>query len=100
MHVDDLADALVHILEHYSAPEPINVGTGTDVTIESAARTVCDVVGFEGELVFDHSRPDGTPRKFLDGSRLAALGWTSSIPLKAGIEDAYLHYLNEVKKKE
>ena len=95
MHVDDLADALVYILTHYSDAETINVGTGVDVTIADAARMVCEVVGFTGQLTFDHSRPDGTPRKLMDGSKLAALGWQARISLRAGIEDAYRHYLSD-----
>lgn len=93
MHVDDLAHALVHVMEHYSEAEPINVGTGTDVTIGEAARVVCEVVGYDGALEFDTTKPDGTPRKLMDGSKLAALGWHSSISLRDGIADAYRHYL-------
>ena len=88
MHVDDLADALVFLLKGYSEAEHINVGVGDDVTIAELARTVCDVVGFRGSLVFDTSRPDGTPRKLMDSSRLAALGWSPRIGLREGLADA------------
>ena len=88
MHVDDLADALVFLLKGYSEAEHINVGVGDDVTIAELARTVCDVVGFKGSLVFDTTRPDGTPRKLMDSSRLAALGWSPRIGLREGLADA------------
>ncbi len=89
MHVDDLADALVFLLEHYSAAEHINVGTGQEVTIADVARLIGEVVGFAGDLVFDTSRPDGTPRKLMDSSRLLGLGWRPRIGLREGLADAY-----------
>ncbi|PZN96750.1 MAG: GDP-fucose synthetase [Alphaproteobacteria bacterium] len=89
MHVDDLADALVFLLQSYSRPEHINVGTGQEVTIAAVARIICDTVGFTGELVFDRSRPDGTPRKLMDSSRLLALGWQPKIGLREGLADAW-----------
>ena len=85
MHVDDLADALVFILKQYSAAEHINVGTGEEVTIAELAQHIANVAGFGGELRFDASRPDGTPRKLMDSSRLTALGWRPSIDLAAGL---------------
>ncbi|TRW15325.1 GDP-L-fucose synthase [Glacieibacterium frigidum] len=88
MHVDDLADALVFLLKGYSEHEHINVGVGDDVTIAELAQTVCDVVGFKGQVVFDTSRPDGTPRKLMDSSRLTALGWSPRIGLREGLADA------------
>jgi GDP-L-fucose synthase len=93
LHVDDLANALVFLLEHYSDERLINVGTGTDVTIRELAELVRKVVGFEGELEFDASKPDGTPRKQLDVSRLSALGWASRTPLEAGVAATYAWYL-------
>lgn len=87
MHVDDLADALVFLLKTYSEAEHINVGVGDDVTIAELARTVADVVGFRGRLVFDAARPDGTPRKLMDSSRLTALGWSPRIGLRDGLAD-------------
>ncbi len=89
LHVDDLAAAVVHLLEHYDDAEPINVGTGVDLTIRELAETVADVVGWQGRLVFDESKPDGTPRKLLDVSRLTALGWSPRIGLREGIEQTY-----------
>ncbi|MFW2831514.1 GDP-L-fucose synthase family protein [Sphingomonas sp. ID0503] len=89
MHVDDLADACIHLLDHYSGDMPINLGTGQDVSIAEFATLVAKVVGFEGNLVFDASRPDGAPRKLLDVTRLKALGWRASIGLEAGLSDAY-----------
>jgi GDP-L-fucose synthase len=92
MHVDDLADALIFLLRNYSEAEHINVGSGTDLSIAELARTVCDVVGYRGELVFDTSRPDGTPRKLMDSSRLSALGWAPRIGLHPGLLDALSHF--------
>ncbi len=85
LYVDDLADALVFLLRRFSGAGPINVGTGTDVTIAELAQTVADAAGFRGSLVFDTSKPDGTPRKLMDGSRLAAMGWTARIGLHEGL---------------
>ena len=92
MHADDLADALVFVLEHYSDADHINIGTGEEVTIAALAQAVADTVGFTGELVFDATRPDGTPRKLMDSSRLHALGWRSKIGLREGLADAYAHF--------
>ncbi len=89
MHVDDLADALVFLLQRYSEADHINVGTGQEVTIAEVAQAICDTVGFTGKLVFDRSRPDGTPRKLMDSSRLLAMGWTPQIDLRAGLADAW-----------
>jgi GDP-L-fucose synthase len=89
MHVDDLADACVHLARQYSGIEPVNVGWGEDVSIRELAQMVQAVVGFAGELVFDSSKPDGTPRKLLDVSRLTALGWSPRIPLREGIAQTY-----------
>lgn len=85
MYVDDLADALVFLLRHFSDEGPINVGTGSDVAIAELAQIVADVVGFSGALTFDSSMPDGTPRKLMDSSRLAALGWRSKTGLADGL---------------
>jgi GDP-L-fucose synthase len=93
MHVDDLADACVHLMETYSGGEHVNVGTGSDVTIADLARTVARVAGYRGEIVQDASRPDGMPRKLLDASRLARLGWTARIPLEDGLRSTYDWYL-------
>ena len=95
LHVDDCADALVHILKVYSAPEPINVGSGEDLPIGELARLVCEVVGFEGEIVCDTTKPDGTPRKLMSGARLAGLGWRPRISLKEGLGGAYEAFVAE-----
>ena len=92
LHVDDLADAVVFLMKTWSEDEPINIGTGTDVTIAELARTIADVVGFTGQFVYDNSKPDGTPRKLLDISKLTALGWRPRITLDAGIRQTYEWY--------
>ena len=99
MHVDDLADALVFLLEHYSDADHINVGTGQEVTIAEVAQTIADTVGFTGELVFDASRPDGTPRKLMDSARLLALGWAPHIGLADGLADAHRHFIESDRQR-
>src|SRR5437763_207545 len=89
LHVDDLASACLLLLEKYDSPEIINVGCGEDVTIRELAELICDVVGFDGELVWDITKPDGTPRKLLDTTKIRALGWQPSIPLQQGIAQTY-----------
>ncbi|MCX6961335.1 MAG: GDP-L-fucose synthase [Verrucomicrobia bacterium] len=93
LHVDDLADACFFLLENYDSPEIVNIGCGEDVSIRELAETVCEVLGFEGSLVFDSSKPDGTPRKLMHVGRLLALGWKPRIGLKDGIRDAYDWFL-------
>jgi GDP-L-fucose synthase len=93
LSADDLADACVHVMKHYSGNGFINIGSGEDIAIADFARLVAEVVGFNGELKFDTSRPDGAPRKLLDVSRLAALGWTAGTPLRQGIAAAYADFL-------
>jgi GDP-L-fucose synthase len=89
LYVDDLADAVVFLTERYSGAGPINVGVGADVTIRELAGLIGGIVGFRGELVFDASKPDGTPRKLLDVARLHALGWSASTTLEAGLRTTY-----------
>jgi GDP-L-fucose synthase len=89
LHTTDLAEACLFLLEHYDKPDLVNIGCGEDVTIRELAETVCDVLGFDGTLEFDASKPDGTPRKLLDISKIKALGWSPRIPLREGIADAY-----------
>jgi GDP-L-fucose synthase len=96
LHVDDLAAACVHLLDVYDDPAPINVGTGEDVTIAELASLVAATVGFTGEIVYDTSRPDGTPRKVLDVSRIAATGWKPRIGLAEGLAATYRWYLDNV----
>ena len=97
LYVDDLADACVHLMKTYSSDELVNIGTGEDITIAEFARLVAAVVGYTGEISFDPSRPDGTPRKLLDISRLAKLGWRATTPLGEGIKLAYQAYLSETR---
>jgi GDP-L-fucose synthase len=89
LHVDDLASACLFLLRNYDSPDIINIGTGTDLTIRELAELICDVVGFEGILTFDSSKPDGTPRKLLDSARILSLGWKPKIPLREGIARTY-----------
>ena len=98
LHVDDLADACLFLLEGYDSPEIINIGCGEDVTIRELAETICEVLGFEGSLVFDTTKPDGTPRKLLDVSRLFEMGWRPRIPLRDGIRDAYQWFLSSKER--
>lgn len=95
MHVDDCADALVLIMKRYESAEQINVGYGDDLEIRELARLVAEAVGLEADIVFDTSKPDGTPRKLMDSSKLRALGWTPSIPLREGLARAYQAFLAE-----
>lgn len=92
LHSDDMADACLHLLEHYDGPDQVNVGTGSDVTIREIAETIADVVGFDGETEWDTSKPDGTPQKLLDVSKLAEAGWTSKISLREGLERTVAWY--------
>ncbi|MCP3722052.1 GDP-L-fucose synthase [Paraburkholderia sp. CNPSo 3272] len=93
LHVDDLADATIFVLEHETGDGVYNVGVGEDLSIRDLAQRVCDVVGFEGELVFDSTKPDGTPRKLLDVSRLGDLGWHAHIGLQEGLARTYDDFL-------
>ena len=96
LHVDDLADACFFLLENYDSPEIVNIGCGEDVSIKELAETVCEVLGFEGSLVFDTSKPDGTPRKLMNIGRLLALGWKPRVNLKEGIRDAHEWFLKNL----
>lgn len=98
LHVDDLADACFYLLQNYDSPEFVNIGCGEDLTIRELAEMVRDVVGFSGDLVFDSTKPDGTPRKLMDVSRLAAHGWKPKIGLRDGITSTYAWYLENVVK--
>jgi len=89
LHVDDLASACLFLLEKYDSPEIINVGCGEDISIRELAELICGVVGFDGELAWDTTKPDGTPRKLLDTSKLNNLGWRPAIPLREGIARTY-----------
>lgn len=95
LHVDDLADAVVHLMESYSGSEIVNIGTGEDVTIKELAETIKRLVGFKGEIVWDVTKPDGTPRKLLDVSKLHGLGWRHRISLEDGIKATYEWIINK-----
>jgi GDP-L-fucose synthase len=96
LHVDDLASACLFLLEKYDSPEIINVGSGEDISIRELAELICDVVGFDGELAWDASKSDGTPRKLLDITKLRDLGWRPTIPLRDGIVQTYDWFLKNV----
>ncbi len=95
LHVDDLADACAFLLRLENPPDWVNVGTGTDVTIRELTETVATVTGFTGRIAWDHTKPDGTPRKLLDVSRLSGLGWRARVALREGVERTYASYLAE-----
>lgn len=94
LYADDLAEACVYLMEHYDGRELVNIGTGEDLSIKELAETIKDIVGYEGALEFDSSKPDGTPRKLMDVSKLHDLGWTHSTSLTEGIAKAYEDFLN------
>ena len=96
LHVDDLASAVLHMLEHFDGPQQLNVGTGSDVTIREIAEAVADITGFNGTTTWDTSRPDGTPQKLLDVSKLESTGWTASISLEGGLRSTYEWFLENV----
>jgi len=95
LHCDDLADALVFLLKTYSGYDHVNVGSGVEVTIRELAETIADVVGYDAELVFDATKPDGTPRKLMDSSRLHDLGWNKARSLRDGVAQTYAHWQSE-----
>lgn len=94
LHVDDCADACIFLMKNHSGAEPVNVGTGEDISIRDLAALVCDVVGVDPAITFDRSKPDGTPRKLLDVGKLRALGWSAAIPLREGIARTYRDFLS------
>jgi GDP-L-fucose synthase len=98
LYVDDMADACMHLMKTYSDSELVNIGVGEDITIADFARLVARVIGYRGEIDFDPSRPDGTPQKLLDVSRLARLGWRARTSLEDGLRLAYQAYLNETRQ--
>lgn len=97
MYVDDLADACFFLMEQYNEKGFVNVGTGEEVSIRELAETVADIVGFKGDIVFNSEKPDGTPRKLMDSSKLHSLGWKHRISLEEGLRMAYNHFLAETK---
>jgi GDP-L-fucose synthase len=96
LHVDDLARACLFLLEYYDEPGPINVGVGQDLSIRELAEMVADIIGYDGELEFDTSKPDGTPRKLLDVGKLHGLGWRAGIELREGLEQTYAWYQGQL----
>lgn len=100
LHADDCADALVFLLENYSGFEHVNVGSGEDISVRELAHLVCEVVGFEGEVVCDLSKPDGTPKKLMNVDKLKAMGWAPRIALRDGIEKTYQWFLDEWERGE
>jgi len=96
LHVDDCADACVHLMKTYSEAEHVNVGSGEDISIYDLTRLVCDVVGFEGEIVRDPSKPDGTPRKLMSADKLRGLGWAPKVPLRDGVAATYAWFQEHV----
>ncbi|MCP1550564.1 GDP-L-fucose synthase [Methylorubrum zatmanii] len=96
LHVDDCADACVHLMKTYSEAEHVNVGSGEDIPIYDLTRLVCDVVGFEGEIVRDPSKPDGTPRKLMSADKLRGLGWAPKVPLRDGVAATYAWFQEHV----
>ena len=97
LHVDDLAAACLHLLEHYDGPEHVNVGTGRDTTIREIADMIADILGFEGDTSWDTSKPDGTPQKLLDVGKLGAAGWSARIGLREGLESTVAWYRSQVE---
>jgi GDP-L-fucose synthase len=95
LHVDDLADAVIHLTKVYSGPVPINLGSGHEISIGDLARLVCRISGFEGRLAFDTTKPDGTPRKLADISKLKALGWNKARDIETGVRETFAHALAE-----
>jgi GDP-L-fucose synthase len=98
LYVDDLAEACIFLMENYSSEDFLNAGCGSDVTIKELAETIQRIAGYAGEIVWDTSKPDGTPRKLMDSSRLFALGWRPKINLEAGIRLAYDDFLKRCAK--
>ena len=100
MHVDDMADACLFLMESYKGNKMVNIGHGSDMTIREIAELVAEVVGYTGSIEFDRSKTDGVPRKLLDVSFLNSLGWKAKIPLRKGIENTYKSYLNEINNNK
>ncbi|TVU08363.1 hypothetical protein EJB05_41766 [Eragrostis curvula] len=96
LHVDDLADAVIFLMDQYSGLEHVNVGSGSEVTIKELAELVKEVVGFQGKLVWDSSKPDGTPRKLMDSSKIQGMGWKPKVTLKEGLVETYKWYVDNV----
>ena len=98
LHVDDLAEAALFLMEQYNGQEHVNIGTGADISIRDLAILIAKIIGFQGELAFDPEKPDGTPRKLLDVSKIHALGWHHRIELEEGIKETYRWYVEQIAK--
>lgn len=96
LYADDLAKGLIHLLKYYSSDHIINIGSGEEISIKELAELMCGIIGFEGKIEFDISKPDGTPRKFLDSSHINALGWQAETPLKQGLCMTYQWFLDNI----
>jgi GDP-L-fucose synthase len=100
IHVDDVADACFYLMQHYDGDEIVNIGTGNELTIKELALLVKKIVGFTGDIIFDSSKPDGTPRKRIDVSRIHALGWRHKLDLEEGVKNVYQWYMQNVAEKK
>ena len=96
LYVDDLADVLIHLLKYYSDELPLNIGSGKEVLISDLATVISDIIGYNGDIKFDSLKPDGTPRKLLDSTRINNLGWHAQTQLKQGLEKTYKDYLKSI----
>lgn len=99
LYVDDMAEACVFLMQNYDGNEPVNIGSGKEISIRELAEIIRDVVGFKGEIVFDSTKPDGTPRRILDNSKITAMGWKPKTDIREGIKKEYEYYLEKVLKK-
>jgi GDP-L-fucose synthase len=99
LHVDDMADACIHLMNHFDGPGFVNIGTGEDLSVRELADLVRDVIGYDGKVIWDTSKPDGAPRKLLDVSKLSALGWHYKIPLRVGVETTYDWFRESVERR-
>ena len=98
LHVDDMASACLFVMRKAGHNEVLNIGSGQEISIKGLAELICEVVGFDGEIVFDASKPDGTPRKLVDTTKLSQLGWTAKIDLKAGLRTTYDWYVERTRE--
>ena len=97
LHTDDLAEACIYLMKEYNEPGLVNIGCGEDISIKGLAELIKDIVGYQGAIEFDTSKPDGTPRKLMDVSKLASFGWKARIGLREGIEAVYAEYVRNFK---
>ncbi|UZQ84538.1 GDP-L-fucose synthase [Thermoclostridium stercorarium] len=99
LYVDDMAEACIYLMQHYDGSDPVNIGSGQEISIRELAEIIRDVVGYTGEVVFDATKPDGTPRRILDNSKITAMGWKPKTDIREGIKMEYEYYLNMIQKK-